>query len=82
MAKDIDHDIRDVIDAERRRGRKSKPARAEKIPEMNRLGSDALIAIQRGNEREYAAILRKAKIEDGSPEWKRAWEIFRSGGLS
>lgn len=82
MSDEIDRDVSDVIAADRRRGRKSKPARAEKSRDLNRLGHDALIAIQHGNEREFAAILGKAKILDGSPEWIRAWKIFRSGGLS
>jgi hypothetical protein len=38
----------------------------------------ALRAIQAKDARAFAAALREASLSENSPEWKRAWEFFRS----
>ena len=72
--KSIDPEIRDVIAAEKRRGRSGATANERK---KQRMAAKALDAIRARDERAFAMHLREADVREGSDEWKRAWRVFR-----
>jgi hypothetical protein len=75
-----DQSIRDVIGTEKRRGVKRRPVDVEQKRKESLFASNALRAIEFKDERAFAEMLRMAGIRDGSPEYARAWKIFRFGG--
>jgi hypothetical protein len=75
----IDPEILDVIQEEKRKlagaaGRES--TERERILKI--FSGKALRAIQAKDARAFAVALREANVSEDSPEWKRAWEFFRS----
>ncbi len=75
----IDREILDVIHGEKRRlagGAGRESADRERI--LRIFSRKALRAIQAKDARAFAVALREANVTENSPEWKRAWELFRS----
>ena len=72
--------IWEVMEEEKSRGKRRRPIDPEERRKRRQLENDALKAIRFRDERAFAEMLRKAGIQDGSPEYVRAWKVFRSGG--
>jgi len=75
----IDREVRDVIREEQRKlagGAGRESAERERI--LRIFSEKALRAIQAKDARAFAVALREANVAENSPEWKRAWELFRS----
>jgi hypothetical protein len=74
----IDPDVKEVMDDHTRlvsgRGPNvTNEARKERV-----LVKEAWRAVEARDERAFSEKLRRAGVKDGSPEWKKAWEIYRS----
>jgi hypothetical protein len=54
------------------------PSVAKEAQRKRTIVKAAMSAIKAGDERAFSAELRRAGVKDGSPEWKNAWEIYRS----
>lgn len=70
-------DVKDVMDAEKRRGTRRRPLDAEARRKVAALKEDFRRAIRAKDERAFAELLRKAGYPDDSPEFVRAWKMFR-----
>ena len=74
---DIDPDIKEVME-EHKRFRGRGPSVAQEARKKRALARAILRAIEARDEKAFSEQLRRAGIKDGSPEWKRAWQIYRS----
>jgi len=75
----IDREVLDVIHEEKRKlagGAGRESAQRERILKI--FSGKELRAIQAKDARAFAVALREANVSEDSPEWKRAWEFFRS----
>jgi hypothetical protein len=77
-AGEIDPDIQEVMQDHTRAVRGRGPNVAREAQRKRALVKAAMNAIKSRDERAFSAELRRAGVKDGSPEWKNAWEIYRS----
>jgi hypothetical protein len=75
---EIDHEVRDVIRAEKRKGSRRGPKDDAAERKKQRLAEDGLRAIKAKDTRRFTELLKQAGIREDSPEWKNAWKAFHS----
>lgn len=75
---EIDPDIQEVIREHIKIVSGRGPSVAKEAQRKRMIVKAALRAIKTRDERAFSAELRRAGVKDGSPEWKNAWEIYRS----
>lgn len=75
---EIDSDVREVMEEHTRLVSGRGPSVAKEAQKKRALARAALRAIEARDERAFSEQLRRAGVKDGSPEWKKAWEIYRS----
>jgi hypothetical protein len=75
---EIDPDVKEVMDEHTRVVSGRGPSIAKEARKKRALVKAALRAIETKDERAFSEQLRRAGVKDGSPEWKKAWEIYRS----
>jgi hypothetical protein len=75
---EIDPDVREVMEEHTRVVSGRGPSVAKEAQRKRALAKAALRAIEAKDERAFSEQLRRAGVKDGSPEWKKAWEIYRS----
>ncbi len=73
-----EQDLKDVMNAEKRRGTRRHPLDAEQMRNRKRLVENLLKAKLARDERAYLQMLREAGYADDSPEFVRAWKMFHS----
>jgi hypothetical protein len=73
---EIDREVQDVIQAERRRGSRRGPKDAAAEQKKQRLAEAGLRAIKAKDARTFTELLRQAGVRENSPEWKNAWKVF------
>ncbi len=76
--REIDRDIHDVIQEERRKGKPRGPKDFTEERKKRKLAQDLLKAIKAKDARIFTELLRQAGIREGSPGWKNAWKAFYS----
>ena len=76
---EIDREVLDVIQDERRKGSRRGPRDAHAERKKRKLAEDGLRAIKTKDARVFTELLKQAEIREGSPEWKNAWKAFYSG---
>jgi len=59
---------------------KAKREAAERKRQLKLFSNAALRAIKAKDARAFTELLRYANVRENSPEWKKAWEYFYSGG--
>jgi hypothetical protein len=74
---DIDPDVKEVMQEHTRLVSGRGPSVAGEVKKKKALGRAILKAIEARDERAFSEQLRRAGVKDRSPEWKRAWEIYR-----
>lgn len=74
----IDPDVKEVMQEHTRAVSGRGPSVAKESQRKRALVRAALRAIETRDERAFSAELRRAGVKDGSLEWKKAWEIYRS----
>jgi hypothetical protein len=74
----IDPDVKVVMEEHIRVVSGRGPSVANEAQKKRALARAALRAIEARDERAFSEQLRRAGVKDGSPEWKKAWEIYRS----
>lgn len=74
----IDPDVREVMNEHTRVVSGRGPSVAKEAQKKRALVRAALRAIDTRDERAFSEQLRRAGVKDGSSEWKKAWEIYRS----
>jgi hypothetical protein len=77
-ALDIDPDVLDVMREHTRVVSGHGPNTAKEAERKQAITKAAMKAIKAKDERAFSAELRRAGVKDGSPEWKKAWEIYRA----
>ena len=75
---EIDPDVKEVMEEHTRVVSGRGPSVAKEAQKKRALARAALRAIEARDERAFSEQLRRAGVKDGSPEWKKAWEIYRS----
>ncbi len=75
---EIDPDVKEVMEEQKRLVSGRGPSGAKEAQKKRALARAALRAIEARDERAFSEQLRRAGVKDGSPEWKKAWEIYRS----
>jgi hypothetical protein len=75
---DIDPEIMEVMREHQRLASGRGPSVAKEAKKKRELARAILKAIEARDERAFSEQLRRAGIKDGSPEWKKAWQIYRS----
>ena len=75
---EIDPDVKEVMEEHTRVVSGRGPSGAKEAQKKRALARAALRAIEARDERAFSEQLRRAGVKDGSPEWKKAWEIYRS----
>jgi hypothetical protein len=75
---EIGPEVQEVMREQTRFARGRGPSVAKEAQKKRTLVKAALRAIETRDERAFSAELRRAGVKDGSPEWKKAWEIYRS----
>lgn len=75
---EIDPDVREVMEEQTRLVSGRGPSVAKEVQKKRALARAAFRAIQAKDERAFSEQLRRAGVKDGSPEWKKAWEVYRS----
>jgi hypothetical protein len=74
----LDREIQEVI-AEENKLARGKGRESSKRERTLRIFSEkAWEAIQAKDEKMFSELLRHANVREGSAEWKRAWEFYRS----
>jgi hypothetical protein len=73
-----EQEIQDVMGQEKRRGKARRPLDTEAKRKEEQLKAAFLKAIRAKDERAFAELLRTIGYADGSPEFVRAWKMFRS----
>lgn len=76
--KEIDQNVKDVIDEETRFASGRGPSIAKEVRRKRALARALLKAMKAKDERAFSEQLRRAGVKDASPEWKKAWEIYRA----
>jgi len=71
-------DIREVIEAEKRRGIRRKPVDADMRAKQRRLLADLREALRSGDEREQRQTIAELDLEEGSPEMEELLRLFRA----
>jgi len=77
-SKEIDKDVKEIMEEQKRLASGRGPGVAKEAQRKRALAKAALRAIETRDERAFSEQLRRAGVKDGSPEWKKAWEIYRS----
>ncbi len=77
-AAEIDPEISEVMREQTRVASGRGPSVTKEVQRKRAIVKAAMNAIQTRDERAFSAELRRADVKDGSPEWKSAWEIYRS----
>src|SRR5260370_39564165 len=75
----IDPEVLDVIEEQKRKASGRGPSVGREERKKRALAKAVLHAIRARDERAFSEALRRAGVKDGSPEWRKAWEIYRSG---
>ena len=75
---EIDPDVKEVMDDHTREASGRGPNVVNEARKKRALVKEAWRAIEARDERAVSEKLRRAGVKDGSPEWKKAWEIYRS----
>ena len=75
---EIDPDVKEVMEEHTRIVSGRGPSVAKEAQKKRALVKAAMRAIETRDERAFSEQLRRAGVKDGSPEWKKAWEIYRS----
>jgi hypothetical protein len=75
---EIDPDVMEVMREQTRAVSGRGPSVAKEVQRKRAIVKAVLNAIKTRDERAFSAELRRAEVKDGSPEWKKAWEIYRS----
>ena len=75
---EIDPDVKEVMREHTRSVSGRGPSVAKEEQKKRALARAALKAIEARDEGAFSEQLRRAGVKDGSPEWKKAWEIYRS----
>jgi hypothetical protein len=75
---EIDPDVQEVMREHTRAVSGRGPSLAKEMRRKRAIVKAVLNAIKTRDERAFSAELRRAEVKDGSPEWKKAWEIYRS----
>jgi len=75
---DIDPDVLDVMREHTKVVSGRGPNIAKEVERKQAIVKAAMKAIKAKNERAFSEELRRAGVKDGSPEWKKAWEIYRA----
>jgi hypothetical protein len=75
---EIDRDIKEVMDDHTRLVSGRGPNVADEARKKRALVKEAWRAVEARDEKAFSEKLRRAGVKDGSPEWKKAWEIYRS----
>jgi hypothetical protein len=75
---EIDPEVREVMEEQTRVVSRRGPSVTKEVQKKRALARAALRAIEARDERAFSEQLRRAGVKDGSPEWKKAWEIYRS----
>ena len=74
----LDPEIQELI-AEEKKLAQGKGRESSKRERTLRIFSEkAWKAIKAKDERMFSELLRHANVREGSVEWKRAWEFYRS----
>lgn len=73
-----EEDIREVIEAEKRRGIRRKPVDAEMRAKQRRLLADLREALKSGDERELRRTIAELDLKEGSPEIEELVRLFRA----
>jgi hypothetical protein len=76
--KEIDPEVQEVMREHTRAVSGRGPSVAKEVQRKRAVVKAVLNAIKTRDERAFSAELRRAEVKDGSPEWKKAWEIYRS----
>ncbi|HUA00271.1 MAG TPA: hypothetical protein VMB02_08075 [Candidatus Aquilonibacter sp.] len=71
-----DNDLKDVMAAEKRRGRSNRPVDAAQEKKIRAFAAGVLLAKKRKDARALTEILKLYGISEGSEKWKRAWQAF------
>lgn len=74
----IDPDVKAVMQEHTRAVSGRGPSVGKEAQRKRAIVKAAMRAIETRDERAFSAELRRAGLKDGSPEWKNAWEIYRS----
>jgi hypothetical protein len=74
----IDPEVREVMEEHTRVVSGRGPSVSKEVQKKRALARAALKAIEAKDERAFSEQLRRAGVKDDSPEWKKAWEIYRS----
>ena len=75
---EIGADVKEVMEEHTRIVRGRGPSTSKEMQRKRAIVNAAMRAIEKKDERAFSAELRRAGVKDGSPEWKNAWEIYRS----
>jgi hypothetical protein len=75
---EIDPEVKEVMEEHQRLVSGRGPGSAQEAKKKKALARAILKAIEAKDERAFSEQLRRAGIKDGSPEWKKAWQIYRS----
>ncbi len=73
-----EHEIQDVMEQEKHRGKTRRPLDAEQRRHRRQLEAELLRAMRDGDERAFAEALRKAGHDETSPVFAQAWKLFRA----
>lgn len=75
---EINADVKEVMQEHTRAVSGKGPNVAKEAQRKWAIVKAAMRAIETSDERAFSAELRRAGVKDGSPEWKNAWQIYRS----
>ena len=73
---EIDPAGKEVMEEQKRSISGGGPSVAKEVQRRRAIVKTVLNAIK--DERAFSAEARRGEVKDGSPEWKKAWEIYRS----
>jgi hypothetical protein len=76
MESEQDDDLKDVMAAEKRRGRSNRPSEAAQEKKIRAFAAGILRAKKRKDKHALTEILKLYGIAEGSEKWKKAWEAF------
>jgi len=77
MAKeDKDQQIKDVMDADKRRGRSNRPFSSAEEKRKKEFVAGLLKVVAARDARALTELLQLYGITEGSQEWMRAWKVF------
>lgn len=76
MQDESEPDLKDVIAAEKRRGRSSRSFAAAQQKRMRQFVAGLLRVIEAQDSRALTELLKLYEIPEGSEKWNRAWKAF------